>query len=437
MLRGVQSGMHHHRNPCLDGRISNLGKRLLIIIATWSSTSRPMLMSVKAHVVTSKSAKLLRRSAPHHGSSTLQERGDSLGVPELAKAFVLTIDADRPSMIEHQLMLDGIPSETVLGFNASAPEEKVEAISFLSSIGYTQSVHWLFSVPFACLHTSPHTSPTLSYFFAEMWSHLGNIRQNFTELVATDSHACVAKVVGIAASHARIWKDLAEYRLPQPNGQHQEDDEDKWFLILEDDVLLCPEWLRRLKEELPQAPEDADMLKLSYFGHWRPEDAVFLPPDNRSTPFLRANNTMDTYGVLSECMTHLLEGRGLTSVPCAGFYAGNQAYLLKRKSARQLLAALHGQPFQDLDVAVMDLVNTYVWRRVLAVEGPKRQDDSAEEQFPISEEAVVPQGLQIPLGSKRAAHQRNSDPPNFLQLSSRSSNTFIPACNQDPAVLDA
>lgn len=377
----------------------------------------------------------------HHGSVTHQEReGESVGVPGLAKAFVLTIETDRPSMVEHQLMLDGIPAETVIGFNASAPEEKVDAISFLSEVGYTQSVHWLFSVPFACLHTSPHTSPTLSYFFAEAWSHLGHVRQNFTELVATDSHACVAKVVGIAASHARIWKDLAEYRLPQNDGPNRFEDEDKWFLILEDDVILCPEWLRRLKEELPQAPEDADMLKLSYFGHWRPEDAL-LTSDNRSTPFLKANNTMDTYGVLSECMTDLLEGRGISSVPCAGFYAGNQAYLLKRRSARKLLAALSGQPFQDIDVTVMDLVNTYVWRRVLAVEGPKHQDDSMEgqlpEQLPISPETIVPaRGLQIPSGSRRTGRQRFSEPLSLLEVRSQSWSRWVPACNQDPALLD-
>lgn len=45
--------------------------------------------------------------------------------------------------------------------------------------------------------------------------------------------------------------------------------EDPWYLVMEDDVALCPAWRERMMQELPQAPIDADVIKLYFFGHWR------------------------------------------------------------------------------------------------------------------------------------------------------------------------
>ena len=45
--------------------------------------------------------------------------------------------------------------------------------------------------------------------------------------------------------------------------------EDPWYLVMEDDVMLCPTWRERMIKELPEAPTDADIIKLYFFGHWR------------------------------------------------------------------------------------------------------------------------------------------------------------------------
>lgn len=43
---------------------------------------------------------------------------------------------------------------------------------------------------------------------------------------------------------------------------------------MEEDVDLCPYWRQRMEKELPQAPADAEIIKLYFFGHWRKEDEV-------------------------------------------------------------------------------------------------------------------------------------------------------------------
>jgi len=301
----------------------------------------------------------------------------------------------------------------VKGFDAAAGNDLADAQSFLKTLGYTDSVHWTFSVPFACIHMSPNHSPDFATAASELWSHLGSMRQNFDDMLATDNHRCVAKVAAIAASHARIWRDLAEHRLPKTLPSGGEDD-DAWFLILEDDVEFCPQWLHRLEKEIHEAPADADMLKLSYFGHWREEDA---PAANASSPFLEARSTMDAGGVSWNCVRDLTTGKGWASMPCTGFYAGNQAYLLRRRGAQKILDGMRGRPFQDIDVTIMDLVKTYVWRRVLAVEGPGEN---------------APQQVEM----------RAPDVQAFLQVESqeisrqRMIHDMIPKCNKDPSDAD-
>lgn len=164
--------------------------------------------------------------------------------------------------------------------------------------------------------------------------------------------------------------------------------------------------MQRLEKEIQEAPADADMLKLSYFGHWRAGDA---PLGNTSSPFLEAKDTMAAGGVLMNCFTDLITGKGFASMPCTGFYAGNQAYLLRRRGAQKILDGLRGRPFQDIDVTMMDLVKTYVWRRVLAVEGPT----------PI---------LETPGANTKGGHS-------FLQVATLEGQlaSMIPVCNKDPA----
>merc|ERR1719326_2227867 len=146
-------------------------------------------------------------------------------------------------------MRSGLTSEIATGFNASSANEMSTASALLKKLGYTDSVHWTFSVPFACIHMSPNHYPDFATAASELWSHFGSMRQNFSDMIATNHHRCVAKVAAIAASHARIWRGLAERHLPATISGGKEDD-NSWFLILEDDVKFCPRWLQRLQKEI-------------------------------------------------------------------------------------------------------------------------------------------------------------------------------------------
>lgn len=324
-----------------------------------------------------------------------------------AQAIILSIEPDKAATVQRRLAADGVPSEVFKGFDAKKSTALASALQLLNSTGYTRSLHWTFSVPFACIHMSPNTKPDWSGATAEFINHLGTASSNLEEMIASDSHGCVAKVVGIGASHAHLWQELADGRLPVMGSTPMRSDEDKWFLILEEDAVFCPHWLRRLEQELPQAPSDAELLKLSYFGHWRQEDTVPVAPGRRPpSNFFEAKDVMEARGVVSECLFDLLRGSGFGSMPCTGYYAGNQAYMIKRRTARKILRLLDGRPFQDIDVTIMDLVKTYIWRRVLVV--------SDTEEHPRITKQQTLTFLQQAEGERRS--------------------TFIPACNQEPAV---
>ena len=168
-------------------------------------------------------------------------------------------------------------------------------------------------------------------------------------------------------------KKLAEGNLPTRTDL-QNLGENPWYLVMEEDVDLCPKWRRRMAEELPLLPPDADVVKLYFFGHWRKEDAA--PAVNKSghkvpSPFLLAQNPLSEFDIIKAATYEVLHGAGWSNVPVAGFYAGTQAYLLRPSGARKLLENIQGKPFQDIDMTMMLSARNYVWRRVMANARPE------------------------------------------------------------------
>jgi len=280
-------------------------------------------------------------------------------------AYVLTIDPAKSTEMQKRLADEGVHPEMHMGFDGRTERGKASAMSFLTKYGYTKRLHPSFSIPFACMHTSPNHAPKFGQALAEVWSGLWRGSSTLSEMLKNDQHNCVAKVVSIAAGHASVWKSIAER-------EENADAAKGWYLIAEDDVSFCPGWLQRLSKELPMAPADADAVKLSFFGHWREEDAVGYNisrgQDWGMSSFFQTRRAMDSKDVVGACVTELLSGNGWSNVPCAGFYAGNQAYMITKQSAKKLLSLLEMQPFQDIDMMMMEATKTYAFRHVLAGE---------------------------------------------------------------------
>eukprot|EP00438_Fugacium_kawagutii_P009826 Skav212327 [mRNA] locus=scaffold3374:194452:195567:- [translate_table: standard] len=285
----------------------------------------------------------------------------------------MSIDPERYKIAEADLKDQGVPAEMVRGFKASDPTEFSEAFALLTKYGNTEKVHRTVNNWRICMHTSPGNLPDFSAAISEFWHNLfQSSPRNVSELLSRDTHDCVPKVIAIAAAHVRLWENLAEGHLPTRTDLTDQGD-DPWYLVMEDDVDLCPKWRVRMLEELPLLPADADVVKLYFFGHWRKEDAA--PPVNISghmepSPFLLAENPLSQVDIIKAATYEVLHGAGWSNVPVAGFYAGTQAYLIRPSGARKLLQNIRGKPFQDIDMTMMLSVRTYVWRKVMAHERP-------------------------------------------------------------------
>ncbi|CAK8990898.1 unnamed protein product [Durusdinium trenchii] len=284
---------------------------------------------------------LVQRSA-----SSRRSRGPAAEGPFRA-ALVVSIDPESYKATEGELRDQGVLAEMVRGFDGKSAEELEGALQLLTDYGNTQHLHPTVSNWLLCMHTSPGKPPNITAASAELWHNL--MRQaprNVTELLARDQHGCVPKVIAIAAAHLRLWQGLANGSLPARTDLGELTGEDPWYLVMEDDVALCPAWRERMMQELPQAPIDADVIKLYFFGHWRKEDAV-TGLNNSATPFLEARDPLRSFDLFKAASYELLHGRGWSSVPIAGFYAGTQAYLIRPSGARKLLKKIRGQPFQE------------------------------------------------------------------------------------------
>jgi len=274
------------------------------------------------------------------------------------KAFVVSLEPERYKAVQTRLDYMGVPSEIVKGFNGSSRSELDAALELLTKYGNTGSLHDTVSNWALCMHMSPGKGPNMWAAFMEILRSFFHRRpQNVPELLGNDRHGCVPKPIAIAATHLRLWQDLAT---------RTEEAEDPWYLVMEDDVAFCPNWRTRMLKEMPLLPMDADVVKLFFFGHWREQDKVSADnADLAFSPFLKAKDPLNLWEVLKASMYELLHGGGWSTVPTAGFYAGTQAYLLRPSGARKLLANINGLPFQDIDMTMMAAANNYVWRHVL------------------------------------------------------------------------
>eukprot|EP00438_Fugacium_kawagutii_P009824 Skav212325 [mRNA] locus=scaffold3374:189394:190461:- [translate_table: standard] len=285
------------------------------------------------------------------------------------EALVVSIDHEKYKIAEADLKDQGVPAEMVRGFRGKDPAELSEALSLLTKYGNTNELHSTVNNWMVCMHTSPGKLPDFSAANAEFWHNLfRSSPRNVSELLSRDTHECVPKVIAIAAAHVRLWENLAEGKLPTRTDLVNQGD-DPWYLVMEEDVDLCPKWRLRMLEELPLVPADADVVKLYFFGHWRKEDAA--PSVNISgriepSPFLLAENPLSQFDIIKAATYEVLHGAGWSNVPVAGFYAGTQAYLIRPSGARKLLQNIHGKPFQDIDMTMMMSARNYVWRKVLA-----------------------------------------------------------------------
>lgn len=303
------------------------------------------------------------------------EPTDLGGLPgPFREALVVSIDPERYKIAEAALKDQGVPAEMVRGFKGKDPKELLEALDLLTKHGNTARLHETVNNWMVCMHTSPGKLPNFSAANSEFWRNLfRSTPRNVSELLERDEHNCVPKIIAIAAAHVRLWQKLAEGNLPTRTDL-QNLGENPWYLVMEEDVDLCPKWRRRMAEELPLLPPDADVVKLYFFGHWRKEDAA--PAVNKSghkvpSPFLLAQNPLSEFDIIKAATYEVLHGAGWSNVPVAGFYAGTQAYLLRPSGARKLLENIQGKPFQDIDMTMMLSARNYVWRRVMANARPE------------------------------------------------------------------
>jgi len=301
------------------------------------------------------------------------------------KAIVVSISPDKYAAARERLEAQGVPAEPFWGYRGKETEDLKQAMRLLQKYNNTDHLHETVGNFLACLHMSPGTPPRIGAALRELISKVlhggpGNVQQ----MLDHDHHHCVPKMVAIAASHVRLWEGLADGSVPagspdEPAGPlsrtaaevQDNASEDPWYLVMEDDAALCPGWRQRMEAEVPLIPSDADIVKLFFFGHWRKEDKLPDEPDGTPSPFLLAHDPMRTSDIARASAYEILGGASLDSVPVAGFYAGTQAYLVKRSSARKLLRQIKGKPFQDIDMTMLSSVRHYVWRRVLSMTAPE------------------------------------------------------------------
>mmetsp|Transcript_112307 Transcript_112307/g.349953 ORF Transcript_112307/g.349953 Transcript_112307/m.349953 type:complete len:418 (-) Transcript_112307:170-1423(-) len=311
------------------------------------------------------------------GNGTVQ---DSEHRNPFAKAIVVSISPDKYAAARERLEAQGVPAEPYWGYRGTDPEELQEAMRLLRKYNNTDHLHETVGNFLACLHMSPGTPPRLGAAFRELISKVlhggpGNVQQ----MLDRDHHHCVPKMVAIAASHVRLWERLADGSIPSDTPDRsgagaKDGEDDPWYLVMEEDAALCPGWRQRMATELPLIPPDADVVKLFFFGHWRKEDQLPDSPDGTPSPFLMGRDPMKGSDIAKASAYEILKGASVDNVPIAGFYAGTQAYLVKRRSARKLLSQIKGKPFQDIDMTMLTSVKHYVWRRVLSMNAPQSDE---------------------------------------------------------------
>jgi GR25 family glycosyltransferase involved in LPS biosynthesis len=123
----------------------------------------------------------------------------------------------------------------------------------------------------------------------------------------------------IYLSQARTLKKISE----------QDNDSDDVYIIMEDDIILNPDWKETLIEKAKTLPKDWDVAKFVYWGMKRCEDKV---PDSDWYEF---------------------RGPAMWTDKVNAMYSGNQAYMFRAKSIKNILEQLRGMPVMDVDGAMI------------------------------------------------------------------------------------
>eukprot|EP00746_Dinoflagellata_sp_MGD_P157368 gnl/MRDRNA2_/MRDRNA2_86189_c0_seq2.p1 gnl/MRDRNA2_/MRDRNA2_86189_c0~~gnl/MRDRNA2_/MRDRNA2_86189_c0_seq2.p1 ORF type:complete len:446 (+),score=135.88 gnl/MRDRNA2_/MRDRNA2_86189_c0_seq2:84-1421(+) len=123
----------------------------------------------------------------------------------------------------------------------------------------------------------------------------------------------------IYLSQARTLKKISE----------QDNDSDDVYIIMEDDINLDKNWKETLIEKAKTLPKDWDVAKFVYWGIKRCEDRV---PDSDWYEFRNPAMWTDKVNAM---------------------YSGNQAYMFRAKSIKNILEQLRGMPVMDVDGAMI------------------------------------------------------------------------------------
>jgi len=216
-----------------------------------------------------------------------------------------------------------------------------------------------------CIHASPTSGiskmdwSAVSGIFHRKYRSLQDLLQH------TKCKEDVGKSLAIMAAHMRLMQAIRDHRF---DGSNQSD----WVLIQEDDVEMCPGWLERLNAELALAPQDADVLKLSWFGHWMQKDTMPIPGSGEASPFLNATDSRRGLKWFWRSMRSALSPQAHKdeATRVSPFYMGTQAYMVRKASMDKVIKAIKQSDINDMDVLLSGVGNVYAWRRQLAVEKP-------------------------------------------------------------------
>lgn len=137
--------------------------------------------------------------------------------------------------------------------------------------------------------------------------------------------------IGCAMAHMNAWKKFLETN-------------EKYKLIMEDDVIIKEDIEKKIKEGLDKVPEDFDILYLGCFGS---------DGDNIFKICMRILGMNNKEQIIND------------NIKIPEVALGLHAYIISRKGAKKLLDNLEGKIYQHLDYCIQelssrDIIKTYV-----------------------------------------------------------------------------
>lgn len=160
------------------------------------------------------------------------------------------------------------------------------------------------------------------------------VAQNFDPLWSTFGPQSAH---GIALSHLNLWKHWIA-----------SNSDNKFLLVLEDDVLFVDDAFNKLQDAIDSTPDDFDVLYLGCFGC------------QSTTNVFTALMSLFGTGLKPGCPQKINDKITKPSVALA-----THAYIVSKQGARKLIKSLEGQIFQHIDYCLQSLscqnvINAYV-----------------------------------------------------------------------------